>query len=314
MFRYNFLDLPSLRPPTTETMIGAPSPTIWSQSFFFLALILRQPGRFAPSLPNDPRPFDPFRESVASFGRILGVKCYFSRHPRHAACHRASSGLAFLWADRPDPPRAQRLCTVPGLIRLLNGGSPRSSEERRTFRIKTSPSPPSTVCRSLRFLAWCIMGGFTSSKAGWICLTSPFPMTKPSLRHWRPSWCRAGDHLRVAGMDCSGSSAWLRQDGDWSKRNLRGHCDVPGIYDENGWKWMNLDETGWTWMKMDEIYHTIYVYIILVLLSIRAVRRNPLMSGDRHPGDQTAWVPAWDLLKPNPGSEWTTQTVTDKTF
>jgi hypothetical protein len=56
-------------------------------------------------------------------------------------------------------------------------------------------------------------------------------------------------------------------------------------------------------MKMDEIYHTIYVYIILVLLSIRAVRRNPLMSGDRHPGDQTAWVPAWDLLKPNPGSE-----------
>ena len=153
MFRYNFLDLPSLRPPTTETMIGEPSPTIWSQSFF-LSLILRQPGRFAPSLPNDPRPFDPFRESVASFGRILGVKCYFSRHPRHAACHRASSGLAFLWADRPDPPRAQRLCTVPGLIRLLNGGSPRSSEERRTFRIKTSsPSPPSTVCRSLRILA-----------------------------------------------------------------------------------------------------------------------------------------------------------------
>jgi hypothetical protein len=56
-------------------------------------------------------------------------------------------------------------------------------------------------------------------------------------------------------------------------------------------------------MKMDEIYHTIYVYIILVLLSIRAGRRNPLMSGDRHPGDQTAWVPPWDLLKPNPGSE-----------
>ena len=50
-------------------------------------------------------------------------------------------------------------------------------------------------------------------------------------------------------------------------------------------------------------YISIYVCIILVLLSIRAGRRNPLMSGDRYPGDQTAWVPPWDLLKPNPGSE-----------
>ena len=139
-----------------------------------------------------------------------------------------------------------------------SGGSPRSSEERRTFRIKTSsPSPPSTVCRSLRILAWCIMGGFTSSKAGWICLTSPFPMTKPSLRHWRPSWCRAGDHLRVAGMDCSGSSARLRQDGDWSKRNLRGHCDVPGIYDENGWTWMKMDKIWWNLLY--NIYQYMYI-------------------------------------------------------
>ena len=56
----------------TSQAWGLPLPRPWSvrlpppfgaRVFFFLALILRQPGRFAPSLPNDPRPFDPFRES-----------------------------------------------------------------------------------------------------------------------------------------------------------------------------------------------------------------------------------------------------------
>ena len=108
----------SLRPPTTETMIGAPSPTIWSQSFFFVALILRQPGRLHQVCQMIQDLFDPFRESsgVLAGSWVSSVTSAFIL--AHAACRASSrlTGLAWhfcgLTVLNPPEPRDFARCQV----------------------------------------------------------------------------------------------------------------------------------------------------------------------------------------------------------